>query len=195
MRAMPDECGLGEGIFFVWEETLFGNMLNDLEGWSQSLEEDRWSWRLEENEAFSVKSMYMKVERVLREEDVIGNLERRVFRDIWKSPAPSKTVAFSWKLLYDQIPTRSNLAFRNVLPPNVPLSCVLCDGSVEVSTHLFLHCQVSNKVWQLTMGCLHGNFTTSPNLFYHWECWSGMALNIKVHKVYRLIWHATIWMM
>jgi len=47
--------------------------------------------------------------------------EKRVFRQIWKSPAPSKVVAFAWKLLLDRIPTRMNLARMNVLSPESPV--------------------------------------------------------------------------
>jgi len=43
--------------------------------------------------------------------------ERRVFHCIWKSLAPSKVVAFSWKLFLDRIPMRVDLQRRNILPP------------------------------------------------------------------------------
>jgi len=104
-------------------------------------------WTLEDNGAFSVSSMDKKLDSEVGVETDLGVMERKVFTLIWKSPAPSKVVAFSWKLLYDRIPTRHNLALRNVLPPDEPLLCVLCEDSEESSTHLFLHCQVASKVW------------------------------------------------
>lgn len=127
--------------FFVWEETLSANLLMELEGILFTQEEDRWVWRLEDNGDYSVKSMYTKLDRETGVEDEPRGWERGVFKDIWKSPAPSKVVAFSWKLLYDRIPTRRNLTLRNALPPDAPLLCVLCDSTEESSTHLFLHCR------------------------------------------------------
>ncbi|PNX85550.1 F-box family protein [Trifolium pratense] len=49
------------------------------------------------------------------------------FFTLWCSPAPSKVVAFSWQLLHDRIPTRSNLAHQHILSPNVSLDCVACE--------------------------------------------------------------------
>ncbi|KEH40277.1 hypothetical protein MTR_1g026690 [Medicago truncatula] len=105
-------------IFFVWEENLFANLLRDVEGCRLSDEEDRWVWKLEEKGVFSVKSMFKKLENVLGVEDEPRGWERGVFKDIWESPAPSKVVAFSWKLLYDWIPCRRNLAVRIQCPPS-----------------------------------------------------------------------------
>jgi len=39
-----------------------------------------------------------------------------VFHQLWKSQAPSKVLALSWKLLLDRIPTWLNLSRRNALP-------------------------------------------------------------------------------
>jgi len=181
--------------FFVWEENSFANMLVELEGFVHSHEDDRWCWRLEDNGAFSVSSMYKKLDREGGVDSDLGVMERRVFTCIWKSPAPSKVVAFSWKLLYDRIPTRRNLALRNVLPPDVPLLCALCENSEESSTHLFLHCQVASMVWEWLMRWLNGSFITPPNLFNHWECWSDLAVNKRVRKGYYLIWHASVWLL
>lgn len=46
--------------------------------------------------------------------------EDKVFDVLWRSKAPSKVVAFSWTMLLDRIPTRSNLAKRRVLDIDSP---------------------------------------------------------------------------
>lgn len=70
-----------------------------------------------------------------------------MFENLWKSPAPSKVVALAWKVLINRVPTKGNLALRNVLNPEESTSCVMCIGVEESSTHLFLHCDVASLVW------------------------------------------------
>lgn len=43
--------------------------------------------------------------------------EKRVFKGLWESPTPSKVVAFARKVLLNRIPTKANLALRNVINP------------------------------------------------------------------------------
>ncbi|MCI51546.1 F-box family protein, partial [Trifolium medium] len=71
----------------------------------------------------------------LRSDEELEEDKVLVFDQIWDSPAPSEVIAFSWKLLYDRIPTRSNLEVRGLLDTNLPWECVGCVGSVESSIH------------------------------------------------------------
>jgi len=111
--------------FFVWENELLMEFLEDLEGFRGSLEVDAWWWRLEDNGGFMVKSMYKKLEGLMLEECSISEEQRRVLTQIWKSSASAKVVAFSSKLLRDRIPTRFNLLHRQILPPESSVNCVL----------------------------------------------------------------------
>lgn len=77
----------------------------------------------------------------------LSSSEKLVFGSISKSPAPSKVVAFSWKLLLDRIPTKINLERRNFLPSSASLNCTLCGGGDESSAHIFFHCDVVLRVW------------------------------------------------
>jgi len=79
-----------------------------LEGVNLGTEEDRWEWLGEEGGSFSVKSSYNVLELISLLDDDLCLLEEGVFSLLWKSPAPSKVVAFSWSLLLIRIPTRSN---------------------------------------------------------------------------------------
>jgi len=119
--------------------------------------------------------------------------EKRVFDCIWKSKAPLKVVVFSWKLLHDRIPSRSNLARRNCLPPEVSMLCVLCGSSEKSSNHLFLHCNFTARVWANVMRWFGFYFITPPNLFVHWECWSIQGGTKKIRKGLWFILHAIIW--
>jgi hypothetical protein len=93
---------------FEWEENLLIELLEVRE------EEDEWSWELEDNGTFSVRSVYLALGNVFVPETMLSEQELRVLKYIWKSPAPSKVIAFSWKLLRNRIPTRANLAYRRV---------------------------------------------------------------------------------
>lgn len=156
-------------------------------------EEDRWRWKLEDNESFSVKSLYHKLEGRGLGEVVRPEGERRVFRHIWKVAAPSKVRAFVWKSLLDRIPTRINLEKRNCLPPGVGSNCVRCVAVAESSSHLFLHCDLAWNIWLSLMSWLDLHFVMPPNLFIHRECWSGGSLKKKVCNGLRMIWEAVIW--
>lgn len=119
---------------FVWENELLSELLEDLESFRGSIEDGIWWWRLEGNGVFSVKSMYKKLELLLAETTVSVE-HRRVFTHIWKSPAPSKLVVFSWKLFHDRIPTKVNLRHRQVLPLDDSVNCVLCEGNPESASY------------------------------------------------------------
>ena len=178
---------------FVWENNLLTELLGDLDGFVGSEANDSWRWRLEEDHSFSVKLLYLKLEgrEILEVNRPEG--ERRVFRQIWKTGAPSKVIAFVWKALLDRIPTRVNLEKRNCLPIDIGNNCVWCGVMAEHSLHLFLHCDVAWNVWWNLMKWLDLYFVMRPNLFIHWECWSGGFMNKKVRKGLRMIWEVAIW--
>ncbi|MCI28454.1 F-box family protein, partial [Trifolium medium] len=114
---------------FVWEEELLLSLREAL-----PLEvvfsgaEDEWRWRLEDGGLFSVSSVYGFLGRSFSSDTVFNDQELRVFKKIWKSPAPSKVIAFSWKLLRNRVPTRCNLALRGCQPNGGSLDCVHCNG-------------------------------------------------------------------
>jgi len=90
-----------------------------------------------------------------------------IFRENWRSKAPSKVLAFLWTFLLDRIPTKVNLAKRWLLGMDDPKRCVFCELEVESAAHLFLHCDLVSKVWRKVMRWLNFNFITPPNLFIH----------------------------
>jgi hypothetical protein len=119
--------------------------------------------------------------------------ESGVFNPVWRSQAPSKVVALSWKVLLDRIPTRLNLRRRNALPPEVSVRCVLCEVEIETTNHLFMHCVVVRRVWLELLKWVDNMFIMPQNVFTHWACWNAGVSNKRIIKGLRLIWHATIW--
>jgi hypothetical protein len=155
--------------------------------------EDRWVWIPDDGGVFSVKSAYAILEKLFLEEGGVSVFNEWIFSLLWKSPAPSKVVAFLWSLLLDRIPTRANLDIRHILDPDSSLLCVLCGRYVETSTHLFLHCDVTSLIWRGILNWLEINFITPQNLFVHFGCWDSEVSSKRLKKGFWLIWHATIW--
>jgi hypothetical protein len=132
---------------FVWELALLQDLLGRIVVFEEVGECDYWVRKLDNGGCFSVKSCYSLLERFEAGDSVIGGVENRVLNYIWKSPAPLKVLAFSWTLLLDRIPTRSNLALRRVLVGwEDACVCVFCGRMEETTRHLFLHGEVVSKV-------------------------------------------------
>jgi len=131
-----------------------------------------WDWKPEKDGVFSVKSCYMLLLNLFNIEAPLNDVEKMIFREIWKSKAPAKVLAFSWTLMLDRIPTKINLAKRSLIGEDESKRCVFCKGGDESVIHLFLHCEWVSKVWREVMQWLNINFITPPNLFIHAFCWS-----------------------
>jgi hypothetical protein len=154
VRDFVDEDGGIRGWAFSWRRNLFHweeerveALVELLESVTLTEEDDVWRWLPDEKGEFSVKSSYCYLVEELEAagEEEVGLVN--VLSHIWESPAPSKIIAFSWQLLLDRIPTRTNLEKRGMLPVGAPWECLGCVGMCENSTHLFLHCPCAMWVW------------------------------------------------
>jgi hypothetical protein len=177
----------------VWEEALLIDLSNSFPAFSLSGEEDEWAWALEEDGMFSVKSTYEFLGTIFSPEPSFGEEELRVLNNIWKSPAPSKVIAFSWKLLRNRIPTRLNLVHRGIDVNGGSVNCVHCLGVEESELHLFLFCDFALGVWKAIFRWLGIVIVIPPNLFILFDCFLAAAGSKKVRKGFALIWHATVW--
>jgi len=124
----------------MWEDGLLENLFEVLEGCARSEREDAWWWKLEEEGRFTVRSSYELLAGLMMPPETLSESKEMVFGSVWKSPALSKVVVFSWQLLLDHIPTKVNLVRRTILPADASDRCVFCDQAGETSSHLFLHC-------------------------------------------------------
>ncbi|WJX14094.1 hypothetical protein P8452_04402 [Trifolium repens] len=155
---------------FRWEEELVGGLLELLEVFRPSLEEDVWKWLPCEEGEFSVKSSYLLLSAGLDSDDEGDEVVLNALGQIWSSPAPSKTIAYSWQLLYNRVPTRSNLEVRGVLSLDLPWECLGCVGHVETPLHLFLHCP------SFELEVVSSEIKVAPCLYYEWIWDSGDCL-------------------
>ncbi|PNX71881.1 hypothetical protein L195_g027767, partial [Trifolium pratense] len=91
--------------------------------------------------------------------------ELRVLHNIWKSPAPSKVIAFSWKLHRSRIPKKTSLAHRGIQVDDGSLDCVHCLAREEDAPHLFLFCDFASQVWKAIFRWLGVIIVIPQNLF------------------------------
>lgn len=108
--------------------------------------EDLWKWTGASCGGYNTKDGY----HVLNERNAgnqIGEERRTGFKMIWRSYAPVKVVAHTWRVLWDRLPTKMNLLRRKILDTNSNLKCVLCGEKDESGKHFFFECSISYKVW------------------------------------------------
>jgi hypothetical protein len=179
---------------FVWEETLLNNLLENFPPFSMLEEEDSWKWVQSEDGNFTVKSTYLLLNNIFSPDSGLGDHDLRVLSIIWKSPAPSKVIAFAWKLLRNRLPTRARLAYRGVEVNGGSVICVHCQRIEETEVHLFLFCDFAMQVWMEIFRWLGLVIIIPPNLSLLFDCLIMLARNKKVRSGYSLIWHATVWM-
>ncbi|GAU43110.1 hypothetical protein TSUD_373050 [Trifolium subterraneum] len=178
---------------FQWEVDRLTRLKELLVSFVFSSDDDSWIWRPDPDGVFSVKSAYNLLIEELRSGEELEEEAALIFEQIWESPAPSKVIAFSWQLLYDRIPTRRNLEVRGLLGLDSPWECVGCVGSVETTTHLFLHCPSALMVWYEVFRWIGVIIVTPPSMMILFEVLRGSARNKKTRLGFLMIWHATIW--
>jgi hypothetical protein len=93
---------------FAWEEPLLEEFMAAIQSIGLSDHQDYWSWVLEPNGIFSVKSTYAIVSDVLSVRGGCSSDQSFAFRSVWKCPAPSKVQGFAWLFLLDRIPSKVN---------------------------------------------------------------------------------------
>ncbi|MCH79823.1 LINE-1 reverse transcriptase like [Trifolium medium] len=178
---------------YTWEEEDVGRLQTYLANVTMSLEEDKWRWDLDPDGGFSVSSAYEDISKELVLGPTLSHFEAAMFKHLWKSPAPSKVIAFSWRLFYDRVPTKDNLCLRGILPTSGG-GCIWCGIESEMSSHLFLHCKVALEVWYEIFKWLGVVIVVPPNIMCLFACLSEAEKSNKVKKGFRLVWHTSIWL-
>jgi hypothetical protein len=157
---------------FQWEEDLVMQLFVLLDPVLLNFEVDRWCWKINPVDGFSVKSAFDFLVD-LESEPNRSEFELEVFAKIWESPAPSKVIALSWRLLYDLLPTKDNLRSRGVVQNPMDGNCCRCNLCPETSNHLFLHCSVAHRVWCEIFKWLGVVIVMPANSFHLFDCFSG----------------------
>nr|GFA66725.1 RNA-directed DNA polymerase, eukaryota [Tanacetum cinerariifolium] len=97
---------------------------------------DRWFFDLNGDGRFCVKDVRCLLDDVF--------LPKAKVPTRWIKSIPIKINIFAWKLFLDRLPTRVNLAKRNVAVAS--LLRPLCETGMEDAAHLFFRCDMAKDV-------------------------------------------------
>jgi len=101
---------------------------------------DSWVWGADPKGIFSTKSAYLHVKTDhLGEDQCIG------FQHLWNIKIPPRALVFTWRLLWDRLPTKDNLIRRHVSIEND--LCPFCQNKAEFASHLFFLCHKIMPLW------------------------------------------------
>lgn len=64
---------------------------------------------------------------------------------IWSSRVPNRVKIFAWLLFRDRLNSKSNLQRKHIVTDSL---CPRCGYDGETSSHIFLNCPLSQRIWQ-----------------------------------------------
>ncbi|MCH80347.1 ribonuclease H protein [Trifolium medium] len=178
--------------FFVWENELVRELGEVINTPLLSEEVDRWVWKPNEEQGFSVKSLYLWLDPLLGPRAITTPLEKFSFTFIWKCAAPSKVSALAWQLFLDRIPTKDNLCHRRIIRIE-EASCAMCGGVVETSRHLFMHCDFVAQIWYAICRWLGVVVVLPPEVMILYGTLVCSGRNKRLRKGFSLVWLAFMW--
>ncbi|XP_074283536.1 uncharacterized protein LOC141608084 [Silene latifolia] len=113
---------------------------------SNTRPEDGWTWDLEKNGDYSVKSAYRAL--LGGEWEAVGSSncirEKAMWNRIWKANVWPRVKVFMWQFCNEAIATKTNIATRI---HSVDAGCPVCGCELETSLHLVRGCGWTGRVW------------------------------------------------
>lgn len=154
-------------------------------------EEDKWRWKGSRKGVYSVKNAYKQIEK--RKSDAAAvRVQGRKFDDIWRSVAPFKAQMTSWRLALDRLPTKENLAKRNVITYQ-SASCCGCNRSLATSNHLFLGCPEIAKIWDKMIEWIGVCWAMPREIENHRVVFSNLLGDGTLERRLGGLWTCVIW--
>ena len=117
---------------------------------------------------YQVKRAY-----ALLHQDLTQNLTRprsaitpptKIWQNLWRLKLPNKLLTFTWKLLHQALPVKTELNHRGI---HCDATCILCTTHEETLNHLFLQCTFARAVW-LGMGINTSSLIASNTTLAVW---------------------------
>ncbi|KAK6796557.1 hypothetical protein RDI58_004258 [Solanum bulbocastanum] len=145
--------------------------------------QDCLEWKDHKQGRFSVKGAYKKFN------PFNSQINGWPWKMIWKAKIPYKVSCFTWLLAKQAVLTQENLMKRGIqLRPR----CFLCGEKAETVSHLFLHCRITNQLWDLFINKKGLKWVMPRRVTQTLKIWSSYA-NISGHRERWKIIPACIW--
>lgn len=155
--------------------------------------QDSWRWRDSPGGYYTTKDSCNALRAALGPNQMEERREK-CFKLIWNKIEPLKVIAHAWRVLWDRLPTKSNLRRRNIIGPNESSRCVLCDEAEESGRHIFFECKVSHEIWMRCYKWL------GISTVLHSRSFSNLFAHIRIFRVKKdtnlsmAIWLCVVWL-
>ncbi|XP_058752225.1 uncharacterized protein LOC131625382 [Vicia villosa] len=155
-------------------------------------EDDSFSWRLNSEGVFTVKSCYDFFKGKLSGPPLAEEKVRALIH-LWNLKVPSRIQFFCWRFIHNRIATKDNLVSRGILNEGEDSLCVLCSKEEENIVHLFSNCEVSIGIWRRVFMWLGGGDFLSLEDFmdFFYNCSKIKCPSKRV--IMAVVWITTIW--
>lgn len=122
-------------------------LLSQIESFKISDNPDKWEWKGNKG-IFTVKDASDKLMMKRMSENNLG-VPAFPKKLIWKKSTPSKVNFFMWTLYRERLAT-----IDRIKKWGSPLAnrCVMCGEAEERITHLFIECEVAQRIWRSILG-------------------------------------------
>jgi len=150
---------------------------------SLNFEEDRLLWKMDKDGKFKVKSAYKLLDISTETK------EGWPWKMIWKGKIPHKVACFTWLVAHQAVLTQDNLMKRG---RQLCSRCFFCEAETETVNHLFLHCKVTEKLWQWFINLRGIRWAMPRHTVEALACWNRDG-NQSGHKERWKIVPACIW--
>jgi len=173
---------------FAWEEEQLGELCFLLQNVILQVDkEDKWIWKLEKSNAYTVRSAYTCQSAQL---PVVDPVELKL---LWQKIVPLKVVVFVWHLLRNRLPTKDNLLRRGILHTD-SCQCIAGCDSMKTVNHLFLHCSLFGTIWNCVRCWIGLSIAVPLNVSDHFsQFYFGGGRSQVQHTILNVVWFATVW--
>lgn len=153
---------------------------------------DRWRWKLTPGGRYSTNSTYSSIiEGVALPQETLPQVD--TLRLVWCKLMPLKVSTMARRLLWDRLPTITNLARRNVQLTVDNMRCHSCNFPEETTQHLFISCPKASEVWSACYLWL-GTLVVQPqDIVSHFVAHAGILRSAKDKKLAIGIWECVVW--
>ena len=146
-----------------------------------------WRWQLDHSAGYIVSSAY----QLLTSQD--NPQVDRAEALVWHKHVPLKVSIFAWRLLWNRLPTRTNLVHRGILSGAVA-GCLSGCGDIETSQHLFISCDFYGTLWHKVRSWLGVSGPDPLNVSDHFFQFTHSAGGLRARRSFmQLVWLLCAW--